>query len=118
MAASSQPHVINHSIPFRYPHGGIVIGKRGDTVKAIAAKTNTTITTHKADHSRNMPLPFFLVQTQHHNAFGLHSAVIEIQTLLLTSMMNTEHKHSKNYTHNPPKHPDSHVPKPTSGDGY
>ena len=98
MAAPVQQLVLSHTIPFRYPHGGIVIGKGGATVKAIAHKTNTRISTLKADHSKNMPLPFFLIQTQHHNAFGLHSAVIEIQNLLLTSMMNAEHKSSQNNT--------------------
>ena len=94
MAAAS----FTHTIPFRYPHGGIVIGKGGSTVKAIAQKTHTRITTHKADRHRNMPLPFFLVEAQHNNKLGLHLAVMEIQNLLLTSMMNAEHKSSKSTT--------------------
>ena len=94
------------SIPFRYPHGGIVIGRGGNTVKGIAAKTGTRITTHKADHARKLPLPYFLVEGPHQRA--VNEATIQIQSLLLTSMMNAENQKTKsNHTH------DGY-----SGDGY
>jgi len=92
-----------YTIPFRYPHGGIVIGKGGSNVKQLALRTNTIITTHKADPSRNMPLPYFKVQIHHSIGVGFTGvlrAVMEIQGLLLTSMMNAEHKYSKS-THKP-----------------
>ena len=93
-----------YTIPFRYPHGGIVIGKGGSNVKQLALRTNTIITTHKADPSRNRPLPYFKVQIHHSiGESGVLRAVMEIQGLLLTSMMNAEHKSSKS-THKPSPH--------------
>jgi len=85
------------SIPFRYPHGGIVIGRGGNTVKGIAAKTGTRITTHKADHARKLPLPYFLVEGPHQKA--VNEATIQIQSLLLTSMMNAENQKNKSNHH-------------------
>ena len=98
------------SIPFRYPHGGIVIGRGGNTVKGIAAKTGTRITTHKADHARKLPLPYFLVEGPHQRA--VNEATIQIQSLLLTSMMNAENQKTKS------NHQHDGYSTPHAGDGY
>ena len=95
------------SIPFRYPHGGIVIGRGGNTVKGIAAKTGTRITTHKADHARKLPLPYFLVEGPHQKA--VNEATIQIQSLLLTSMMNAENQKNKS-NHHAAAAPDGYSP--------
>ena len=78
-------------IPFTNPHGGIVIGAGGRTLKALMTRFGCYIQAHKAQHDQNRPLPYFLVQGPHEKA--VNQATIEIYRLLNTSLMNGEKKH-------------------------
>ena len=77
-------------IPFTNPHGGIVIGAGGRTLKALMTRFGCYIESHKAQHDQNRPPPYFLIQGPHEKA--VNQATIEIYRLLNTSMMNGEKK--------------------------
>ena len=76
------------AIPFTNPHGGIVIGSGGKTIKAIQHQTGCFIEARKAEPASNRKFPFFLLRCHDEKAINLAS--IEIYRLLNTSMMNSQ----------------------------
>ena len=77
-------------IPFTHPHGGIVIGSGGKTIKALMGRFGCFIEAQKAQPLEGRPLPYFVVRGPHQKA--VNQATIEIYRLLTTSMMNGEKK--------------------------
>ena len=102
---------ITYTIPFRHPHGGIVIGSGGRTVKGICHDTGCKIRSMKPDRDRRKPLPYFLIEGP--NEKSVNQATIRVQGLLLTSMMNAERKTTSGSSHG-----GAHRASPPRDDGY
>lgn len=95
--AHSQQQQNSYTIPFRHPHGGIVIGSKGRTIQQLQSDTGCTIISMKPDRDQGKHLPYFLIQGP--NLKQVNLATISVLELLHHSMMNAEKKSQNQPTH-------------------
>jgi hypothetical protein len=75
-------------IPFVGHHSSFVIGKGGSTIKKLMEETGCFIKAEKANVAEGRPLPFFHIEGP--NEKMVNQATIQIQSMLMTSMMRNE----------------------------
>ena len=77
-------------IPFTTPHGGIVIGQKASNIQKLQREYGCKIETKSADPEHKRENPYFLVRAPNEQA--LNHVCLEIQRLLIISMMRGEKK--------------------------
>ena len=77
-------------IPFTTPHGGIVIGKKGSHIQKLQIEYRCKIETKSEEPEHKRENPYFLVRAP--NERDLNHVCLEIQRLLIISMMGGQNK--------------------------
>ena len=75
------------TVPFVGKHSSIVIGSKGKCIKSLQQEFRVNILAMKADSSKNLPVPYFLIEG---NERDVLFASLKVHSLLSLSMGRTE----------------------------
>jgi hypothetical protein len=77
----------SYSVPFVGNHSSMVIGSKGKCIKSLQQEFGVDILAMKADHQKNLPVPYFLIVG---NERSVLLAALKVHSLLSISMGRTE----------------------------
>jgi hypothetical protein len=84
---SSTPTPFSYTVPFVGTHSSIVIGAKGSCIRSLQQEFGVNIRAMKADTSKNLPVPYFLIEG---NERDVLFAALKVQSLLSISMGRSE----------------------------
>ena len=84
---SSAP--FSFSVPFVGNHSSFVIGGNGKCIKSLQQEFGVNMRAMKADHSKNLPVPYFLIEGDERQVL---LAALKVHSLLNLSMGRSEKK--------------------------
>jgi hypothetical protein len=82
---SSAPFSV--SVPFVGNHSSMVIGSKGKCIKSLQQEFCVDIRAMKADHQKNLPVPYFLIKGDERSVLF---AALKVHSLLSLSMGRSE----------------------------
>ena len=87
MSPPSSPPPFSYTVPFVGNHSSIVIGAKGNCIRSLQQEFGVNIRAMKADTSKNLPVPYFLIEG---NERDVLFAALKVQSLLSISMGRSE----------------------------
>jgi hypothetical protein len=87
MSPPSSPPPFSYTVPFVGNHSSIVIGAKGNCIRSLQQEFGVNIRAMKADTSKNLPVPYFLIEG---NERDVLFASLKVQSLLSLSMGRSE----------------------------
>jgi hypothetical protein len=85
MSSTSPP--FSYTVPFVGNHSSIVIGAKGNCIRSLQQEFGVNIRAMKADTSKNLPVPYFLIEGDERDVLF---ASLKVHSLLSLSMGRSE----------------------------
>jgi hypothetical protein len=77
----------SYSVPFVGNHSSMVIGSKGKCIQSLQNEFGVDIRAMKADHQKNLPVPYFLIKGDERSVLF---AALKVHSLLSLSMGRSE----------------------------
>ena len=77
----------SYSVPFVGKHSSMVIGSKGKCIQSLQQEFGVGIRAMKADHQKNLPVPYFLIEGDERSVLF---AALKVHSLLSLSMGRSE----------------------------